>query len=375
MNRPTCACCPPVRPSASEPEEPVARSFPLVLPSDYPKPPAAVLRSGPPDPGGTLPRDPALPSSCTATPLPTGTAKSVAVNGGDPAGTYLVGWTEPVAGGKHDVLVWRDGELIDRVEQSRAMPVMQDINSAGLAVGAIDGYAPTPYYYRDGKVRELRGAGEAIAVNEAGTIAGYWEKAARSWPQRWSSYRAEPELMPVVEDAWNGHAKDIDENGTVLVGLSLNGVREHSYLWFTDGTVQRLVQPEETVEAGLAFQAVAFRFGWVYGWMEWSGSNRESMPVGFTPLAYRYEPNTGTWQKVNDPTGTGQIPPGGARSLQAEPVAIIGRETLPLSRVATKREGTSLTFISEDGRTMAGTTISQAAKVNHPAAPTIWRCK
>ncbi|MEV6299237.1 hypothetical protein AB0M02_07510 [Actinoplanes sp. NPDC051861] len=366
---------PPVRPSvsASAPGEIIPPPQPPKVPAGYRTPSEPVMRAAPvAQSGQALPPEPVMPSSCTAKPLPLGKAKSAAVNAGDPSGTYHVGWTEPVAGGDHDVLVWRDGKLVDTVKQSRPKAVMEDINGSGVAVGGVSGYAPAPYLYRDGKVRRLPGAGVASAINDKGTIAGYWERAGRRWPQRWASPETHPELMPLADGAVAGSVRDIDENGTVAAILEIPYEGWRTYLWYADGSIQRLAPPVVDAAGIPSFTPIAFRFGWLYGEVEALDPGTGVFTGGV--LIFRYEPVSGTWQQVNDPDGKGQVPPRGSRGLDPNAALVVGKEVLKLSRVASKVEGTTLTAVSEDAKVITGTTISQAAVLTHPASPTIWRC-
>ncbi|MEU7901316.1 hypothetical protein [Actinoplanes sp. NPDC049118] len=349
----------PVPSSSFQVDPPLTPSTPPV-PSGYAKPPGPVMRPEPTGSSGlALPRDPALPSSCTAEGLPTRKARSSDVTGGDPTGRYLVGRTEPVAGGEMDVLVWRDGDLIDRIKQSGAPATMSDINGSGLAVGGTDGYAPRPYFYRDGQVRRLPGGGRAVAVNEAGTIAGEYEFAARSRPQRWSSTTAEPELMPLIDGATDGEALDMNEDGTILVTLRSVVMADQTYLWFADGSIQKVSSPTADPAKRQWFEPRGFHYGWIYGEMVFSSPTGDSSDR----QVYRYEPASGTWQTVDDPTGTGQLPGFGFAHSQAS--IIIGRTAHVLPRPSAKW-GVVLNVVSEDGRIVAGVSDSQA---------TIWRCE
>ncbi|WP_433828300.1 hypothetical protein ACQP2E_02655 [Actinoplanes sp. CA-015351] len=317
-------------------------------------------------PQPVLPADVALPSSCTVDTLPAGDAKSAGVTGGDPTGTYLVGATEPVYNGDFDVLVWKNGKLVADVEYEGPRVEMTDINGIGDAVGRSNEGIPKPYAYQGGKVRPMKGIGTPIAINDAGVIAGGTEHAVdEPYPQRWSSWDAEPEPMPLPDGITSGYAFDITEDGTILTALDSVTKTRGAYLWHADGEIEAIAAPAMDIDQPVNVWPIAFRYGWVYAA---AGTDAQQS-------LFRYDPISKFWQKINDEPYSAQLPAGGPQGLFASPKVYIGKEMFALPTV--EKYGDDYFMIeslSEDASVIAGSNISSVA-ADRPVDPMIWRCR
>ncbi|MBB2945325.1 hypothetical protein FB565_005058 [Actinoplanes lutulentus] len=320
-----------------------------------------------------LPPDPVKPSSCVAQKLEFGKAASAEVTGGDPTGTYLVGTTNSWAGAEsRTVLVWEKGELTASVPTPERMPVMSDINGSGIAVGGTAEMPSLPFFLRDGKVTRLKGDGTAIAINEAGEIAGNYEKRGEAAPQRWASPDAEPEVMPVPAGANGGRTVDIDENGTVVTSFyTTKG--EKAFLWHADGSVEPIAGPDRLDRSNV--QPIAFHFGWLYA--EVRGGQSSAAGRSDSGIQ-RYHVPTRTWQQVSAATWEAHVPaPTNIGGFQSEiPQVFVGRQILELPDMTeTPDDGYTVDFISENAKVVAGNKFSLTASDNNPPDPIIWSCR
>ncbi len=316
---------------------------------------------GPDEPPIPLPPDPAMPAACTVERLPMGGYGMAEVRGGDPSGRYLVGSSDPVAGRKQAVLVWRDGKLIDDVMMPGTSVVMADINRSGVAVGTTVEGVSIPYVYRAGKISKLRGgSGEAIAVNDAGVIAGSLMKGGRVVPVRWATADAEPEPLPAGFD----RISDLAEDGTIA-GRTEGGAA----LWLPDGSLRQIESP-----GSAGFTPVVFRHGWLYGMMAGSSSGPAQ------PNPYRYDPRSGTWQRLGTGSFTVQLAgPGTMESFaSAVPEVFVGGRTLklpPYQPAVAYGDAFIVESISDDFRTIGGSSVSGFADPERPIQPLLWRCR
>ncbi|MBB2945323.1 hypothetical protein FB565_005056 [Actinoplanes lutulentus] len=322
-------------------------------------------------PQPVLPADVALPAACTVDTLPVGDATSAGVTGGDPSGTYLVGATEPVFEGDFDLLVWKDGKLVADVEYEGPRVEMKDINGVGEAVGSTNAGTIKPYAYRDGKVRPMKGVGTTIAINDAGMIAGDTEHVTEEpHPQRWSSWDAEPEAMPLPDGITGGAAYDITEDGTILTALFTGSYTSRAstrgaYLWHADGEIEAIGAPEMDIEQPVNVQPIAFRYGWVYAV---AGTDE-------IQSLFRYDPVSKVWQKINDEPYSAQLPAGGPQALGPRPKVYIGKEMFELPTVEKYGDDSfMIESVSEDAQVIAGSNMSGVA-ADRPVVPIIWRCR
>ncbi|MEU4238152.1 hypothetical protein [Actinoplanes sp. NPDC026619] len=354
-----------------------------------------------PKPQPKLPPDPAVPASCVQQRLPMGKYHNIAVRGGDAAGRWHVGSGDPAPGKKSPVLIWRDGKLIAATPTPSEL-YLYDINSAGMAVGSNQTGLKYPYAYRDGNFIKLKGGvGEATAINDDGTIVGVLGRAGLDGgavPVRWTSIDAEPERLPLP----GGTARffmvyDLAEDGTVMAQFTeqMGALRgEVGYVWMPDGSLKRVLPPAAAGRM-MTFQPIGLHYGWLYGeadsWstIQASPTNsagvpqvREpgSMQTGYETSLYRFEPHSGTWQKLEDTAQVAVSAPGARQQgMEPAPTVYVGPKVLKLPTDAKPSIGAGFGFhlvtISEDGRTVAGTALSVVADPILARIPVIWRCE
>jgi uncharacterized membrane protein len=218
------------------------------------------------------------PTSCTLEKLPVPDNEPMAlVSGGDPTGRYLVGRSYP-GGGRYQAVIWHDGKVKKVMLPGDLEESLQDVNSAGTAVGwSYQGKSekdtgPVPYVYADGKVSKLPGAerGSALAINDAGAIVG---DDNNKTPLVWPSATKRPIRLPLPAGASGGEASDIDEDGTVVgnvepagAGVSGAGIKESvPYVWFADGTHRKLPMPTLDGTTATTARVLGIRNGWATG--------------------------------------------------------------------------------------------------------------
>lgn len=237
-------------------------------------------------------------------PAPDGAALTE-VTAGDPDGRWLVG--RQSLGPKHyRLLVW-DGDQVREVgfEDSVSDAQLNDVNRAGLAVGAalVPHAGRKPWVIRDGQVSQLPGisSGAARAVNDAGRIVGYRTDGngpggmPRWRPVAWDSYESRAVDLPLPGPQWEGTAVGIDEDGTILATMTNGDLHQppRAVVW-RPGATRPEVLPLPRVPGGAAFQflPVSLAGGWVTG-----SAGRKTKPG---------EPGTSTMYKVRIDLRTGQ---------------------------------------------------------------------
>lgn len=335
----------------------------------------------PPD----LPPDPAVPASCTADLLPMGGNKAVMVTAGDPAGRWQAGITDPNSYWPKDrkLLVWHDGKLVTEADTPAAGKGVQlsDFNTAGLGVGRFDTLHDIPYLYRNGKLTRLKGgAANAIAINDAGQIAGEAGPFDKEKPARWPSPDAEPELLPMpAGKAKSGRVMDIAPDGTVVGRVGFD-----AYLWPPDGTVRKLPlppapQPGPTdamrpgERSGSSIDPIGFSFGWLYAEISFRELRNAEL--------YRYDLGSGTWQRLGPAHGEAQLATAGSVSAwaQDEPRVWVGPRQLELPQYLPSLKADLDVFlvkaVSDDAHVIAGTALSGPADLTLPYQPIRWRCR
>ncbi|GAA2613131.1 hypothetical protein [Paractinoplanes durhamensis] len=344
----------------------------------------APATDGTPDPGPSLPPDPVVPAACTLTQLPRGGHRSVEVYGTDAAGRWQVGIVDPVSGGAQSpVVIWHDGKIVEQAVAPVKQTVLYDINASGVAVGYSQSGTHYPYVYQNGEFRRLKGgAGEASKINDDGLIVGkLFQKGGIGVPVRWRSADAEPEPLTVPPGSGRSEPKspgakylygffDLAEDGTILgIQTDIDG---RSFLWMPDGTVHDIGKPPGTTGIDGRFGPTALRFGWVYGRftaLTTLNGHGVGSPNSPDSAMYRYEPHSGTWQKL----------PGAATTGGSGPQVIIGATVVELPTDPALVQAGQGTFdvaaVSADGRTVAGNALSNRSDPAVPFQPLIWRCE
>jgi hypothetical protein len=328
-------------------------------------------------PRPVLPPDPAVPAACTVDQLPLGGSPSGELSAGDPTGRWHAGFTWPLPGEPPErdtdrkLLVWHDGKLVTGIKGDGRGVILTDLNSAGTGVGY---FGKVPYVYRDRKPAPLKGGnGQAVAINDAGMIAGVIGPSNRQKPARWASADAEPTLleMPGETDAYVKIA-DIAPDGTVLGELGSSG-----YLWLPDGTAQRLRPPRGSATAGPSgpaqayFEPIGFNFGWLYTMI--------ALPDTRTLDTYRYDVRSDTWQKLGGWIDGAQVATAGTVHFgQDTPRIWVGGVQFTLPRhtpsVRVGSDSFVIQAVSDDVGTVAGTAMSGRADPTEPFLPIIWHC-
>jgi len=333
------------------------------------------------------PKDPGAWSSCTAGPLPMGRNRDVVVTGGDSAGRWQIGAAQPGPQGR--AVVWHDGKLVGEADKVHAAINLADINSSGVAVGTdqskdiAKGGPPVdevPYVYRNGVFSKLRGGnGRAVAINDAGVIAGELDLPGVTLPVRWKSLDAQPELLSLPAGTEGGGVKDIAADGTIA-GYENTGP---GYLWRADGSMHRIDPPAiPGIPVTGVLSPAKFRFGWLIAGVQVyyydpvvNASRAPSDRVrGERQMEFRYRPQPAGWELLSD--GIEATPEGEAGT---SPGIWVGpaRRSLPTYQPAVKLKSTTyvVPYISEDGYTVAGTALGDDPGSNAPQLPIIWHCR
>jgi uncharacterized membrane protein len=324
------------------------------------------------------PPAPAAPTRCALSllPIPDGVRMAL-VSGADPTGRLIVGRSY-LSGGGHQILLWRDSKA-HKVPLDGDDPVLNDINTAGVAVGGT--FRATPgggeenirqvpvAYLANGSLVNLAGVtdGTAHAINEAGTIVG---ESARQ-PVRWASPQSAAEQLPLPAGASVGEAWGIDEDGTIVgfVESALHG--ERPYVWFADGTHRALPIPtgaeRPSNDRRQSVRAYDIRNGWatgIAGLSSETGAVRWNVHTGevrvFPEFLIRASmANAHGWQVGTDRQG---------RAILLSPA---GTVLLPdLSRHEPGNLRNIATTVSDDGRTIGG----QSDDTNDVIRAVVWRC-
>ncbi|RSM56666.1 hypothetical protein DMB66_33785 [Actinoplanes sp. ATCC 53533] len=320
-------------------------------------------------PAPSIAASPAGPRDCTVTRLPTDGIRKAVVTGGDSSGRWQIGRTYPPGRGQaQQLVVWKDGELVDEIKIDGSNPSLQDINSRGDVVGVVD---ERPYAYSAGRTTRLAGgAGSAAAINDAGVVVGSLGSGSGNRPVRWSSVTARPQRLPMPAGSSPGVAVDVDEAGNVLGAIDIEGKEGTGYLWLADGTARLMPMPEMDGRRADLFWPAAIRNGWVVG----QGAVGTPNP---TALAFfRYQIATNRYERL--PTASGvptRVAANGWVLGEAElPVitnAAGATTVLPRYPKAQGRQDYLVTSYSDDGLSAAG----YAVGTDLQNQPLLWRCR
>jgi uncharacterized membrane protein len=325
-------------------------------------------------PGWSAPVTPP-PTSCTLEQLPTPDGEPMAlISGGDPTGRYHVGRSYPKGGG-YQAVIWHDGAPKKVMLPGDLEESLRDVNSSGTAVGwsfaGGEVPVPVPYAYHDGKVSKLQGAkrGSALAINEAGAIAGDDDGGH---PLVWPSVSAAPIRLPLPAGASAGTAVDIDEDGTTVGNIGDN----RAYVWFADGTHRALPVPDLDGKPGAVTRVFAIRNGWATGLVAHEEAAEglaagagSTVPIRWnvrTGEVIRFEALKGTADAVNAQgwqVGIGQ---------RDRALLIAGDTTVTLPDLGKPGElSTIANTLSDDGRTIAG----QSDDSTDTIQAVVWHCQ
>lgn len=191
----------------------------------------------------------AAPSSCQVHELPVPEGSTDAhFRGASNDGRTLLG--EAISGQRTVPVLWRDGRIVGRIDDAPG-PLL-DLNAPGAGVGS----GSRPWVYENGRVRELPGGANPLALNDAGQLAGTRsEESGATVPVTWPAGADRPVDLP----GGPGKARDISQDGTI-VGEA--GTDPAPHVWRPDGTSAPLPMPPE-VPANV--QVVQVSGPWVVG--------------------------------------------------------------------------------------------------------------
>lgn len=313
-----------------------------------------------------------VPTGCTVTLLPTGGVAKALVTAGDPSGRHLAGRIYP-PGGVRTVL-WKDGVL-------RKLPAMpggdasfDDINSSGVAVGSSydDGDRQHAYVADGSSVTRLAGGtGAAVAVNDAGVIAGVLGDPGV--PARWSSPRATPARLPLPAGFASGRAVDIDQDGTIVGTVERANAEGTGYLWFAGGTGRLMPLPDVEGEKATLFWPESMSDGWVYGRAVRDAADRSWRDFA----SYRYSIAENRYERLLVPFHPPALGAANGWVLgvtgEYTPVIVADRRVVKLPGYQKMKEYVVSSF-SADGRVAGGyTTDSDGDGVAN--RPLRWTCR
>jgi hypothetical protein len=340
-----------------------------------------------------LPPDPPLPKSCTLAALPTGKYHSAEVGGGDSTGRWHFGLSNPVVNtGPQRTLVWHDGALVGDTPLPGFEVKLRGINSSGVIVGQANDKKTgiRPYFYRDGKFSPLKGGvGEAVAINDDGTIVGRLGDDAHPVPVRWRSADAEPERLRIPAGSHiNSHNLAIAPDGTVA-GVVIRPAGQTpiwssaTYLWLPDGTTRQIKAPPPARDPTAALDPLTFRNGWLYA-EQLIGEKQDTIVAIAGVQLLRYDPAGGTWQKIGDDkiNHAAQLPSSARRVAHGgspRPTVYVGAAVLqlPLTMPLADPEVDYATVesISDDAHTVTGwLSRGSGGDPPQPDRPVIWHC-
>lgn len=140
------------------------------------------------------------------------------------------------------------------------------INDAGIIVGE----SPALRWDRSGALTVLPWqGGAASAVNEAGQIAGWYERGLKLKPVMWSP-SGTPTPLPIFGEDYGGFAVGLNNVGTV-VGEAYTGTHEAAVQW-KNGELSELEMPSgaaasragDVNDAGIIVGGIEWSNGWSY---------------------------------------------------------------------------------------------------------------
>jgi uncharacterized membrane protein len=326
-------------------------------------PPASTASGAP----GWTPPPATAPTSCALERLPVPDDVPMALTAGaDPTGRWIVGRSYP-KGDSYQAIIWHDGTPTKVPLPGDSEEMLEDVNSAGTAVGwSYEGAGPVPYVYRDGTVSGLPGAdhGSAVAINDAGAIAG----DAGGAPVVWPSATSAPSVLPLPSGASTGSATDIDEDGTVVGNID----DDRPYVWFADGTHRELPLPTLDGAPAAIGRVFTVRNGWATGLAAPGG---DIPGAEGTPTAVRWNVHTGevrVFAELNIRASTANAHGWQVGSnKEGKAVLVTDTGTVALPDLGNHEPLTVIpTTLSDDGRVISG----QADDTTGTIRAVVWRC-
>ncbi|BBH68684.1 hypothetical protein ACTI_53690 [Actinoplanes sp. OR16] len=323
--------------------------------------PAIIVASPSVEPAPTV-------AACTISRLPVPDEEPMAlVSGADPTGDWIVGRTYPESGG-YQAVIWHGGTAEKVMLPGDLEESLQDVNSSGIAAGwSYTEAGPVPYAYRNGRIIRLGEAGEAVAINEKGRIAGHDDTSALVW----ESADAEPTELPVPAGTTTARASDVDLDGTVVGALDF----ATPYIWRPDGTHGTLPMPEIDGKPAAVAQAFSVRNGWVTGMA--STTKLKGSRGAAKIYAARWNLRTGAVETV----GGLQYPADAVNAYgwqtgtdrKGYAVLVTGEKTIRLPDLGKHRSDGTATIastLSDDGTLIAGQSDDRSGTIQ----AVLWKC-
>jgi hypothetical protein len=332
------------------------------LDGPLPKPAPHIVAT--PSPTVSWVEPPAGPTACTLTRLPTDGAPTAMVTGGDPSGRYLVGM---VYNSDRPVIVWKDGRIVTRTTMpGTSKRNLHDLNRSGvgIATSTAADHTERSYVYRDGRFTLLKGgASDAVAINDAGAIAG----DLGSRPAVWSSPTAAPVRLKLPAGTTTGAVRGIDEDGTVLGEVGRPNTDATGYLWLPDGTGHKMPLPNYNGKPANYFWPYSISNGWIIGSAVVDVPHSERLF-----LRYRYQIATNHYQALPEDAGMpyGVAANGWVAGLAVRVTIYSDYHVLALPNYGSDRDHYVSSF-SADGRVIGGYSLGP----NLTSRPLMWRCR
>jgi len=314
------------------------------------------------------------PIGCRVTRLPTDGVAKALVTGGDPSGHYLTGRLYPGTSSRKRTVIWKDGAILAYPALGGSDASFQDVNGRGVAVGSAydGGEKQHAYVYRDGAVTRLRGGeAAAVAINDAGVIAGNLGPGFAPVPGRWASAGANATKLPLPAGMAGGEVAGIAEDGTIVGTVAPAHAEGTGYLWLAAGNGRRMPLPTVDGRRATFFWPESIGGGWVVGRAVFD------TPDGlrrFTSM--RYTIGTGTYERLAadmNPPAIGA--PNGwiLGTVLDTPAVLAGTKVVRLPAYQKHRRYVVSSF-SADGRVAAGYSVDGGTDTRVGNLPLMWTC-
>ena len=310
-----------------------------------------------------------------------GDTRPVRVTGMDPTGRFVLGQALPTTNTNADQpsLIW-DGGQPTWIHLPGTQQEISDITTAGVAVGTYtQGGLPHPVVVRGGQVTPLTGvyAGQATAIDDAGTIVGVDIHSAKATPVpvRWDSPTSRAVDLPLPAGFPYGWASDIAEDGTIVGAVSNERGESRGYVWLPGGAAHELPAPVSTGAVHGLTGAVPTAVGgeWASGSGTATGGDGGAVKVG---VVWNLQTGEATILPGFGPlgvAGNGWIV-GTDTTRHPGATLLAGGRTVALPALAnlTNDATNVVVAISADGRVLAGQSDASAAA--DTTKPVLWHC-